>query len=200
MALLKLGDDAILNFAEGSTRAQLCQVFYQPAVEHVLKQGHWKFARRRAALAELLPVPTFEWGHRYALPTDPYCLQAVRLVDGFPSTALPAQFLFDDLINTVEIPWAIEGRELLTDVAPAYLVYTARITDTSQFTGDFVGCLAEYLAAELAYAVTGNANTQQARYQMYEQKLAEAKHNNGREGTPPRYKLNGVFRDVRRGY
>lgn len=178
MALERLGDERISSFTEGTRRAQLCQDHYPTLRDAVLREGAWKFARRRAQLDPLDPA---HWGYayRYRLPTVPVCLKVLEVQDEH------------------EDSWTVEGQELLTDATPCHILYVAQVTDGGSFDDAFIDTLAERLAAELAYAVTGSHTAAETHWQRYMVKLSLALASSGKEGSPKRLTLPGLFVDGR---
>ena len=167
-ALRKLGDDPITSLTDDTERARLCNAFYEPARDSLLRSHPWNFAITRAALTQLSTTPAYGFAYQYALPTDPYCLRVLEME-------------YQDYIFKIE-NLATEGRVLLTDEGTAKILYIARITDTNIFDSLFVDCLTYHLAVKLAYPVTNSASLQAQMQQLYGLKLSEARSVDGQEG------------------
>jgi hypothetical protein len=166
LALAKLGEGHLETLDDDSTVALQCKLMYPTLRDAVLEDHTWRFALARATLAPLAAAPDWGWAYKFVLPTDPYCLRPVEIADDY------------------DTPWEQEGRYLLCDSASVQLRYIARVTDVSQFTAQFTDCLAERLAAELGYFVTGARSTWQAHFQMYQLKLQQARNRDSHGGTP----------------
>jgi hypothetical protein len=64
-----------------------------------------------------------------------------------------------------------------------YIKCILRITDTNQYSSQFVFVLASRLAAEIAYAVTNNKATAEMTWQIYMQRLQAAKAADAQESS-----------------
>ena len=78
-ALRRLGDSPIASLTEDSERARLCNAFYEPSRDAILRSHTWNFAINRANLAKLSTSPAFEYANQFALPTDPFCLRVLKM-------------------------------------------------------------------------------------------------------------------------
>ncbi len=166
-ALRRLGDDPITSLTDDTERARLCNAFYAPARDLVLRAHPWNFAITRATLAQLSDTPAFEYSYQYALPTSPLCLRVLQME-------------FQDYIYKIEHLEG-QGRVLLTDESPARILYIAQITDPTLFDALFVDTLTARLAADLAYPVTNSAKLQEQMEVLYIRKLKEARAIDGQE-------------------
>jgi hypothetical protein len=136
MALLAIGDKTISLLSEGTRRADVCNVNYQPAVDVVLQKYEWTFATRRATLSLEDEEPEYEYSYQYILPSSPYCL-AVQKV--YP-----------------ESEYQIEGRRLLSNQSSLKIKYTARVEDESDFSPSFARACADYLAYLIVFPLSGD--------------------------------------------
>lgn len=164
-ALRLLGDDPIVSLEDDSERARLCNAFYAPTRDAVLRAHPWNFALRRAALNRLAAAPLFEWSAQFQLPVDPFCLRVIRTDDD-------------------TYPWKVEGRVLLTNRSEVKILYIARVTDVTLFDPLFTDALTYRLAEKLAMPVTGSLEKARAFRDLYLQVLSEALTYDGQEGTP----------------
>jgi len=170
LALAHLGDNATIasiDPPEGSAQAEHCARFYPVARDALLELHDWKFATRRAALAEL-DVDSWNWVYAYAQPSG-----VLRLLAVLPITASPeAESQPYDTENTGD------GTPLiLTNLEDATLRYTALVTDTTKFSPLFVDALAWLLASYLAGPVLkGDAGKAEAKacYATFRAVLAQA--------------------------
>ena len=136
-ALVKLGASTIVSLTEGTKNANLCNEQYDKVRDALLRAHPWSFAIARAKLAQLAVTPTFGWDHAYQLPAD--FLRVVAVYDN------------DDGVGTV--PYAVEGRTLLSDADDLYLRYVRREDDPNRFDALFREALAFRLAADLAIPI-----------------------------------------------
>jgi len=162
-ALRKLGDDPITSLTDNTERARLCNAFYEPTRDSVLRAHTWNFAIRRQELAQLTSTPEFDYDYEYTLPTSPYCLRVLKME-------------YD------EYEFKIEGRKLLSNEGTAKILYIGKITDPAEFDVMFVEALTARLAAELAYSITGSNGMSKQMWELYELKVAEARSIDGQEG------------------
>ena len=167
-ALRRLGDDPITALTDDTERARLCNAFYVPSRDLVLRLHPWNFAVTRATLAQLSDTPAYEYSYQYALPADPYCLRVLEMQ-------------YKDYVFKIE-HYASQGRVLLTNESTAKILYIARVTDTAQFDSMFVDVLTAKLAVDLAYPVTNSVKLQEQMQRLFQQKLSEARSVDGQEG------------------
>jgi len=154
LALARLGDSATVTSIdppEGSAQAEHCARFYPIARDTLLEAHPWKFAIRRALLAQL-DVDTWNWDYAYAEPAD-----ALKLL-----SVLPASAANDTDTEEFEVETTTDGASVvLTNLASASLRYVARVTDTTAFSPMFIDTLgwmlASYLAGPLIKGDTGAA-------------------------------------------
>lgn len=170
LALARLGDDATvasIDPPEGSAQAEHCWRFYPIARDSLLEMHDWKFATRRALLAELT-VESFNWAFAYAEPAE-----LIRLISVLPTTASS-----DDESAQFDAEAGADGEPVIyTDVANATLRYTARVTDTTKFSPLFTDALAWLLASHIAGPVLkgdAGAAAAKASYQNFRMVLALA--------------------------
>jgi len=167
-ALRRLGDDPITALTDDTERARLCNAFYVPSRDLVLRLHPWNFAVTRATLAQLSDTPAYEYAYQYALPADPYCLRVLEMQ-------------YKDYVFKIE-HYASQGRVLLTNEGTAKILYIAKVTDTAQFDSMFVDVLTAKLAVDLAYPVTNSVKLQDQMQKLFQQKLSEARSVDGQEG------------------
>ena len=181
-ALRRLGDSPITSLTEDSERGRLCNAFYEPSRDAILRSHTWNFAINRANLAKLSTAPVFEYANQFALPTDPFCLRVLKME-------------FEDYEFKIE-NLAGQGRVLLTDEGEAKIIYIARVTDPSLFDSMFVDVLTAKLAVDLAYPVTNSTTLQAQMQKLFERKLSEARSLDSTEGSTDSL-ISTVFTDFR---
>lgn len=149
LALAHLGDAATvasLDPPEGSAQAEHCARFYPIARDSLLETHPWKFATRRATLAELTN-PWTQWTYAYAKPAD--CLRMLAVISPTASND------HMDYGTLVPQPYTVEINEdlaevILTNQEDAVLRYVAQVTDTTTFSPLFTMTLSWHLASMLA--------------------------------------------------
>jgi hypothetical protein len=148
---------AITALDENSQAARACRLRYPFARDACLRAYDWNFAAARASLPALATPPAFE------LPPD--CL-FVR-----------------DVGEADDCAWVVESGTLLTDEgAPLKITYTRAVTDAAAFDPLFAETLAVRIASEIAVSLTESVGKAQALWQVYQQKLAEARRRDAQEG------------------
>lgn len=167
MALNELGEDPITSLTEETEAAELCNRFFVPTRDEVLRAFSWNFAIERQGLALLAEAPLFEFDHAYQLPTDPFCLRVLTLEDALDTT----------------IKWKIEGRKLLTNLDSVKIKYISRVEDTGVFDPIFTSCFSIRLASRLAMGITERKESATTMFQLYKALLAEARTIDSQEGS-----------------
>jgi hypothetical protein len=172
-ALNILGANNITALTEDSKNARLCNQRYEPLRDAVFREHTWNCLVKRVQLAQDTASPTHEYVYQYQLPSD--CVRVLSLGgyhDGSTSNVDGGQ------------KFKVEGRKILTDEDTVYLIYSARITDPTQYDSLLIESLVARLAAELCYAITSSTSLAVALKQDYNEKLRLARHADATEGTP----------------
>lgn len=167
LALTRIGHSMITALSEASVEASLCKLHYAMTRDVVLRAHPWNFAIRRVMLAQDTDTPAFEYEYQYSLPSD--FLKVVR-------TDLDAE--------GYSVDYRIESRKLLTSEGTIGIEYIAQITDVAQFDALFVDCLAARLAAEIGQKLSDNAALVRTAWEVYGEKIREARSVDAQEGTP----------------
>jgi hypothetical protein len=160
MALGRIGVRSLItSFDDDQTaQAEACRTYYEEARDGVLEDFAWPFAKATEDLALLADVTSDEWAYAYAYPED--CVAARYIPTGLRNPNA------EDLV-----PYEIadngtgDASVILTDEEDAALVYTR-------------------LAAELALAIPGKTDLEQAMRQRYLLAIAHAKANARNEVQP----------------
>jgi len=172
-ALNILGANNITALTEDSKNARLCNQRYEPLRDAVFREHTWNCLVKRVQLARDTASPTHEYNYQYQLPSD--CLRVLSTGgyhDGSTSNVDGGQ------------KFKVEGRKILTDEDTVYLIYSARITDPTQYDSLLIESIVARLAAELCYAITSSTSLAVALKQDYAEKLRLARHAGATEGTP----------------
>jgi len=167
-ALLDLGEDVIMSLGDESKAAGLCNHRWPAVRDAVLRAHPWNCAMAQAELAAGSAAPLWKWEYKYVLPTD--FLRIVQLVgqDG------------GDIAD-----WEIQGGIILcNEQAPIYISYVRRETDPKRYDALLDETFSARLAATLAYPLTGSTSLAQSYWNVYQEKLAEARGVDAREGVP----------------
>jgi hypothetical protein len=177
MGLAMIGDDAnsITSLSDTTKAARLCNLFYEPLRDAVLRSHNWNFATKRETLAALSDVPTYGFAKAFALPDDFIKMWETEEEELFGITGTP--YRIEGIVGTTK-------RTLCTDDATCNITYIYKVTDPNAFDPMFVQVLAARIAATLSMPLTENANIAEKREAAYIKLLSEAKSIDAQEGTP----------------
>lgn len=153
-ALLKIGEQTITSLDEASDNAKLCSIFFDQALEEVLREYPWTSATSRAQLPKLSRDPIFGYDYAYQLPTD--FIRLVQLYDG--NGAWHPDYY-----------WVIEGRTLLCNLEEANIIYIKMINDTKILDSLCTSALICKLAMRMAFSRTDSRLFVQSLLEEYEQ-------------------------------
>tara|TARA_R100001510_G_scaffold54236_1_gene56712 strand:- start:2546 stop:3166 length:621 start_codon:yes stop_codon:yes gene_type:complete len=141
-ALLKVGADTIasLDINENDTESviqsfALCNIFFDQALEEVLRTYRWNSVMERSQLVRLTETPAFKWKHKYQLPND-----CIRVINVYETTDA-----FSDGTS-----WVVEGKNILTDYNNVFLSYVKKPNDVSTLNPFLTQCVIQNLAIKLS--------------------------------------------------
>ncbi len=167
-ALLDLGEDAIMSLGDEGKAAGLCNHRWPAVRDAVLRAHPWNCAMAQAELAAATAAPLWRWEYKYTLPSD--FLRIVQIV-GQDGTEIQ--------------DWEIQGGIILcNEEAPIYISYVRREIDPKKYDAMLDEALSARMAATLAYPLSGSSSLAQAYWGTYQEKLAEARGVDAREGVP----------------
>lgn len=181
--------------SSGTPEANYINQWYAPLRNAVLEDRDWTFAVTKVLLTPVgspgtggTPVLPPMWGFEYQLPSD--CLRVVKLFNPIVSTGSPNLSGDTDDFEAPEIPVQFEvlKRYAFCNESSVWMKYVQQITDTTQFSPNFVVALAARIAMELALPLTNNVQLFQAMSQKYQLALKDAAAGDGRQGTSQKIK------------
>ena len=193
MALAAIGVSRFVNSVdEGTIETNTLNVFWDTVVDQVLQAFPWGFAMRYALLQAInKTVPG--WVYVYASPAD--SLQArlilpdITRANGLTLSELALiapgfQGIFPDFWalwkSKNRIPFAVVedeaggGLAICTNLSPAYLAYTARITTIQLWSPAFVNALTWLLASKIVAPLSASPVFAQTAGAAYQHALLEA--------------------------
>lgn len=176
-ALRLLGADPITSLDDPTERARLVQAFWPMVRQAVLRAHPWGFATRFATLARLAEGPAWRYRYAYQLPTQPYCVRVI-----------------ETSLDPHDTPWIVSGRTIVTDATSVKIAYVADVTDPGEYDTLFASAVTARLAAELAYPVTASVQVAAGMWQLYQARLAEARHVDSLEASPQRVRSDDLIR------
>ena len=171
-ALNMLGGSNITSLTEDSKNARLSNQRYESVRDGIFRSHTWNCLIKRVELAQDTDTPTHEYTYQYTLPSD--CLRVLKIGGHHDGTS-------SDL--DAGMKFKIEQRKLLTDEATIYLIYISKVTDPTEYDTLLIEAIASKLAAELCYAITSSTSLAGQMYELYNEKLREARFVDATEGT-----------------
>ena len=158
-ALNQIGASNIISLTEDSKAARICNQRYDFIRDAVARAHPWNCLITRASLAPDTDAPVFttDFSTQFTLPTDPFCLRALKL-------------------SNEDILYRIEGRKLLCNESTVEMSYVGRIADVNQYDTLLIETIAASLAADLAYPLVGSSSLASNMYALYDRKLTEARY------------------------
>ena len=160
-ALNQLGASTILTLTEDSKNARLCNARFTQVRDAVFRSHPWNCLQKRVQLAADSDAPAWGFTTQYTLPAD--CLRILTILD-------------------YDADYKIEGRKILTDNSTMKILYISRIEDPNEYDELLRETLSAALAADIAYAVTSSNPTASNMYNLFQDKLKDARFVDSTEG------------------
>ena len=160
-ALNQLGASTILTLTEDSKNARLCNARYENVRDAVFRHHPWNCLLKRLQLAADSEAPAWGFTKQFTLPAD--CLRLIRILD-------------------YDSDYVVEGRKILSNSSTMKILYISRVTDPNEYDELLREVLSAALAADIAYAVTSSNPVAQQMYQLYQEKLKDARFVDSTEG------------------
>ena len=160
-ALNQLGATTILSLTEDSKNARLCNSRYTQVRDGVFRSHPWNCLQKRVELAADTDAPAWGFSYAYTLPAD--CLRLLRILD-------------------YDSNYKVEGRKILSNTSSMKILYIGRITDPNEYDESLRETLSAALGADIAFAVTSNNQTATNMYNLFQDKLKDARFVDSTEG------------------
>ena len=160
-ALNQLGATTILSLTEDSKNARLCNQRYTQVRDGVFRSHPWNCLQKRIELAADTTAPAWFFSYAYTLPSD--CLRLLRILD-------------------YDSNYKVEGRKILSNTSSMKILYVARVTDPNEYDELLRETLSAALGADIAFGITSNNQTSQNMYQLFQEKLRDARFVDSTEG------------------
>ena len=116
---------------------------------------------KRIELAQDTTAPAWGFKYAYTLPAD--CLRLLRILD-------------------YDSNYKVEGRKILSNTETMKILYVSRVTDPNEYDELLRETLSSSLAADIAFAVTSNNTTATNMYNLFQDKLKDARFVDSTEG------------------
>ena len=160
-ALNQLGATTILSLTEDSKNARLCNSRYTQVRDSVFRSHPWNCLQKRVELAADTTAPAWGFSFAYTLPSD--CLRLLRILD-------------------YDSNYKVEGRKILSNTSSMKILYIGRVTDPNEYDELLRETLSAALGADIAFAVTSNNQTATNMYNLFQDKLKDARFVDSTEG------------------
>ena len=160
-ALNQLGATTILSLTEDSKNARLCNSRFTQVRDSVFRSHPWNCLQKRVEIAADTTAPAWGFSYAYTLPAD--CLRLLRILD-------------------YDSNYKVEGRKILSNTSSMKILYVARITDANEYDELLRETLSAALSADIAFAVTSNNTTSTNMYNLFQDKLKDARFVDSTEG------------------
>ena len=172
LALGWLGGNLIISLGDDSTEAKLADANYEFARDAVLEDHYWSFATARTVLTPTEGEPEFGSTMQFLIPPDTIRIQRVSQTEN----------------DEDNLDWVREGRFIIANRERIYVTYTQKVEDPALFPPNFVACLAQRLAADMAIPLAESRSLQEQHWAIYMEKLKDAAATDGMQGRSPRTK------------
>ena len=160
-ALNQLGATTILSLTEDSKNARLCNSRFTQVRDAVFRSHPWNCLQKRVELAADTDAPAWGFSYAYTLPAD--CLRLLRILD-------------------YDSNYKVEGRKILSNTSSMKILYIGRITDPNEYDESLRETLSAALGADIAFGVTSNNQTATNMYNLFQDKLRDARFIDATEG------------------
>ena len=160
-ALNQLGATTILSLTEDSKNARLCNSRYTQIRDALFRTHPWNCLQKRIELAADTTAPAWGFTNAFTLPSD--CLRLLRILD-------------------YDSNYKVEGRKILSNSSGMKILYVARVTDPNEYDELLRETISASLGADIAFGVTSNNQTAKNMYELFKDKLRDARFVDSTEG------------------
>ena len=160
-ALNQLGATTILSLSEDSKNARLCNSRYTQIRDALFRTHPWNCLQKRVQIAADTTAPAWGFKNAYTLPAD--CLRLLKILD-------------------YDSNYKVEGRKILSNTSSMKILYVARVTDPNEYDELLRETLSASLGADIAFGVTSNNQTAKNMYELFKDKLRDARFVDSTEG------------------
>ena len=160
-ALNQLGATTILSLTEDSKNGRLCNSRYTQVRDAVFRSHPWNCLQKRIELAADSTAPAWGFKYQYTLPSD--CLRLLVILD-------------------YDSDYKVEGRKVLSNTSSMKILYVSRVTDPNEYDELLRETLSAALGADIAYGVTSSNPVAQNMYELFQNKLRDARFVDSTEG------------------
>ncbi len=151
---------SVVDICNGALN-RLCNARFTQIRDGVFRSHPWNCLQKRVQLAADSTAPAWGFTQQYTLPAD--CLRVLTILD-------------------YDADYKIEGRKILTDNSSMKILYISRVTDPNEYDELLRETLSAALAADIAYAITSSNPTASNMFNLFQDKLKEARFVDSTEG------------------
>jgi len=167
VALGFLGANTITSLNDDSPEAKLASLLYADLRDACLEEGDWSFAIRGLILPQSTNGPAWGGGKLY-----PLVAEVLRVIE----------------VNDNRHPWVLEERVIHTDYGVCQALCVVRVANVNMMSSMFRQALSARLAWDMALPLTNNRAMYDAMFNLFTNKMAFAKTNDGMQGSTKRVK------------
>ena len=160
-SLNQLGATTIVSLTEDSKNARLCNARYTQIRDAVFRSHPFNCLQKRVELSSSTTTPAWGYSLQYDLPGD--CIRLLRILD-------------------YDSNYKVEGRKILSNTSSMKILYIGRVTDPNEYDESLRETLSAALGADIAFAVTSNNQTATNMYNLFQDKLKDARFVDSTEG------------------
>jgi len=142
-ALIRIGENPIIDLSENSRPARLANHFYETVRDSILTTHPWNEATKRVILASSGSGEAWGFDNLFPLPAD-----FLRLLD--------VSHHSDHAVGHHDIRYKVEENGIVTDENEFFLRYTFRLIDPSKMSDGLKTIISFRLSAELASSMGQN--------------------------------------------
>ena len=175
-ALVMVGAEPIASFADGTTEAKACGLFYQPTVDNMLSLYPWRFATKTTQLSRDATGPGTKWQAAYLLPAEFKAVQAIMTdVNGNP------------------IPFDRFENKVMCDAGETQAVWCVYTYDPpiAWWPGYFQAIVETALALRLSFAVAGKIDLRKELESTLETLMRYGRNADSRQQTTRKFRVDG---------
>lgn len=135
---------------DGTAAGNAAGILYTPAVNMLLREQDYEFARTSTALTVSAATAQYPWAYSYVYPTD--CMRIRSVVPAAWTAADPQPVRWSEAEQSIS---GVLTRVILCNEPSATLVYSTNNVTETQFDAKFEETLVRYLASALVMALGG---------------------------------------------
>jgi hypothetical protein len=163
LALTPLGVNRVMDPLDETEQARKCSAIYEEVRDDELSSHPWNFAKARELCALNSTAPKFEFAYSHKKPSG-----ALRLLE----------------IESNELPYKIEGDNILCNINPLYVKYIRGVVDPNEMPAYFRVLVAARMTVELAFSLTNSSVFMERFMTIYTEKKKQARASDAQEGRP----------------